>query len=77
MGDLQSRRGKVTELGQRGTGLRTTTAHVPLATMFGYATAVRSLTQGRATHTMEFDHYAPVQEHMVDEALGRTGETRH
>ena len=76
MGDLQSRRGKVTEIGQRGTGLRTTTAHVPLATMFGYATAVRSLTQGRATHTMEFDHYAPVQEHMVDEALGRAGEAR-
>jgi len=76
MGDLQSRRGKVTELGQRGTGLRTTTAHVPLATMFGYATAVRSLTQGRAAYTMEFDHYAPVQEHMVDEALGRAGEAR-
>jgi elongation factor G len=74
MGDLQARRGKVTELGERGTGLRTITAHVPLATMFGYATAVRSLTQGRATHTMEFDHYSRVPEHMVDEALGRTKE---
>jgi elongation factor G len=71
MGDLQSRRGKVTELGERSGGLRTVTAHVPLATMFGYATAVRSLTQGRATYTMEFDHYARVPEHMVDEALGR------
>jgi elongation factor G len=74
MGDLQSRRGRVTELGERGTGLRTVTAHVPLATMFGYATAVRSLTQGRATYTMEFDHYARVPEHMVDEALGRKKE---
>jgi len=74
MGDLQSRRGKVTELGERGTGLRTVTAHVPLATMFGYATVIRSLTQGRATYTMEFDHYARVPEHMVDEALGRTKE---
>jgi elongation factor G len=74
MGDLQSRRGKVTELGERGTGLRTITSHVPLATMFGYATAVRSLTQGRATYTMEFDHYARVPEHMVDEALGRKKE---
>lgn len=74
MGDLQSRRGKVTELGERGSGLRTITAHVPLATMFGYATAVRSLTQGRATYTMEFDHYARVPEHMVEEALGRKKE---
>jgi elongation factor G len=74
MGDLQSRRGKVTELGERGAGVRTITSHVPLATMFGYATAVRSLTQGRATYTMEFDHYARVPEHMVDEALGRKKE---
>jgi len=74
MGDLQSRRGKVTELGERGTGLRTITAYVPLATMFGYATVIRSLTQGRATYTMEFDHYARVPEHMVDEALGRKTE---
>ncbi len=74
MGDLQSRRGKVTELGERSSGLRTITAHVPLATMFGYATAIRSLTQGRANYTMEFDHYARVPEHMVDEALGRKKE---
>ncbi len=74
MGDLQSRRGRVTELGEGGGGLRTVTAHVPLATMFGYATMVRSLTQGRATYTMEFDHYARVPEHMVDEALGRKKE---
>lgn len=74
MGDLQSRRGKVTELGERGSGLRTITAHVPLATMFGYATVIRSLTQGRANYTMEFDHYARVPEHMVDEALGRKKE---
>jgi elongation factor G len=74
MGDLQSRRGRITELGERGGGLRTITAHVPLATMFGYATAVRSLTQGRATYTMEFDHYDRVPEHMVDEALGRKKE---
>jgi elongation factor G len=75
MGDLQSRRGKVTELGERGTGVRTVTAHIPLATMFGYATALRSLTQGRATYTMEFDHYARVPDSMVDEALGRKKES--
>ncbi len=75
MGDLQSRRGKVTELGERGIGIRTILSHVPLATMFGYATATRSLTQGRATYSMEFDHYARVPEHMVDEALGRKKES--
>lgn len=74
MGDLQSRRGKVTELGERAGGQRTVTAHVPLATMFGYATAIRSLTQGRATYTMEFDHYDKVPASVLDEALGRTKE---
>ena len=75
MGDLQSRRGKVTELGERGTGIRTITAHVPLSTMFGYATVTRSLTQGRATYTMEFDHYSPMPAHMVEEALGKKAES--
>ena len=74
MGDLQSRRGKVTELGERAGGQRTVTAHVPLATMFGYATAIRSLTQGRATYTMEFDHYDKVPASVLDEALGRNKE---
>jgi elongation factor G len=69
MGDLQARRGKVTELGERG-NQRTITAHVPLATMFGYATSVRSISQGRAAHSMEFDHYDPMPPHMIDEALG-------
>jgi elongation factor G len=69
MGDLQARRGKVTELGERGSQ-RTITAHVPLATMFGYATSVRSISQGRAAHSMEFDHYDPMPPHMIDEALG-------
>ena len=74
MGDLQSRRGKVVELGERGGKQRTIIAHVPLANMFGYATVVRSISQGRATHSMEFDHYAPVPEHMIDETLGKKKE---
>ena len=74
MGDLQARRGKVTELGERGGNQRTVTAHVPLATMFGYATTIRSLTQGRATYTMEFDHYGKVPDSVIDEALGRKSE---
>ena len=74
MGDLQSRRGKVVKLGERGGKQRTIIAHVPLVNMFGYATVVRSISQGRATHSMEFDHYAPVPEHMIDETLGRKKE---
>ncbi len=69
MGDLQARRGKVIELGERGSQ-RTITAHVPLATMFGYATSVRSISQGRASHSMEFDHYDAMPARMIDEALG-------
>ena len=69
MGDLQARRGKVTELGERGSQ-RSITAHVPLASMFGYATSVRSISQGRASHSMEFDHYDPLPPHLIEEALG-------
>lgn len=69
MGDLQARRGRVTELGERGSQ-RTITAHVPLATMFGYATSVRSISQGRASHSMEFDHYDTMPPGMIDEVLG-------
>jgi elongation factor G len=46
-------------------------AQVPLATMFGYATVVRSATQGRATFTMQFDHYEPVSASIAEEILGR------
>ncbi len=56
LGDISSRRGHVTDVDHRG-HLRVITAHVPLAEMFGYATALRSVTQGRANYTMEFDHY--------------------
>jgi elongation factor G len=73
IGDLNSRRGKILDMGQRS-GARTIRAEVPLATMFGYATDVRSKTQGRATHTMQFSHYAPVpaaiQEEIVQKQRG-------
>ena len=59
IGDLNSRRGRVLDMGQRGNA-RVIKAEVPLATMFGYATDVRSKTQGRATHSMQFAQYAPV-----------------
>ena len=67
LGDISSRRGHI--LGTEGRGsLQIVRALVPLAEMFGYTTEVRSMTQGRATHTMEFDHYEPVPGH-VSEAL--------
>jgi elongation factor G len=59
MGDLNSRRAQIEGLEARGS-LQAVRAHVPLAEMFGYATALRSLTQGRGTFTMEFDYYAEV-----------------
>ncbi len=59
MGDLSSRRGRVEGLEPRGNA-QAIRAHVPLATMFGYATDLRSMTQGRATFTMQFDRYEEV-----------------
>jgi len=57
-GDLASRRGQINSLSERGAlGLKVIDARVPLSEMFGYATALRSLTEGRGTFTMEFDHY--------------------
>jgi elongation factor G len=72
IGDLNARRGKIVDLGQRA-GARVIRAEVPLATMFGYATDVRSKTQGRATHTMQFSHYSPVPSAVEDEIVARRG----
>jgi elongation factor G len=58
-GNLNSKRGQIEEMGERG-GLRTVRAQVPLSEMFGYVTALRSMTEGRGNSTMEFDHYAIV-----------------
>jgi elongation factor G len=59
IGDLNSRRGQINGMDQRGNA-RTIDAVVPLATMFGYVNTLRSMTQGRAMYTMVFDHYEPV-----------------
>jgi elongation factor G len=63
-GDLNSRRGDITGIEMRG-GAQAIHAQVPLATMFGYVNNLRSLTQGRATYTMQFSHYAEVPETVV------------
>ena len=59
IGDLNSRRGQITGMDQRGNA-RVVEAMVPLANMFGYVNTLRSMSQGRAQYTMQFDHYEPV-----------------
>ncbi len=72
MGDLNSRRGHVLGLEPRGNA-QVITARVPLATMFGYATDLRSTTQGRATFTMQFDRYEDVPATISNEIVASSG----
>jgi elongation factor G len=69
MGDLSSRRGGIEGMAPRTGGVTAITALVPLSEMFGYATDLRSATQGRATFTMEFNHYAPVSENLKEKIV--------
>jgi elongation factor G len=70
MGDLSARRGQIQGMDSRGGG-QVIRAMVPLSEMFGYATTVRSKTQGRATFTMQFDHYAEVPKSIAAEIAER------
>ena len=70
IGDLSSRRGKVEGMEQRGAS-QVVRAQVPLAEMFGYATDLRSRTQGRATYTMQFHSYQQVPESISREIVAR------
>ena len=69
IGDLNRRRGQVSGMEQRGNA-QVVSAHVPLAEMFGYATDVRSATQGRATYTMQFERYDEVPPNIADKLFG-------
>jgi elongation factor G len=69
MGDLSSRRGMVQGMDDMIGGGKVIKGEVPLAEMFGYATNLRSLTQGRATYTMEFKHYAEAPKNVADEVI--------
>jgi elongation factor G len=71
IGDLNSRRGKILGMNQRGTTTQIITAEVPLATMFGYATDLRSRTQGRATYSMQFSHYEAVPSSVQEEIVAK------
>jgi elongation factor G len=66
MGDLSSRRGMVQGMDDMPGGGKTIKAEVPLSEMFGYATTLRSLTQGRATYTMEFKHYSEAPKNVAE-----------
>ncbi|WP_220710161.1 elongation factor G [Enterobacter cancerogenus] len=70
MGDLSSRRGMVQGMAEQY-GSQIIRADVPLAEMFGYATTLRSMSQGRATYTMEFDHFAEAPRNVADEIIAR------
>ncbi|OJV45040.1 MAG: translation elongation factor G [Alphaproteobacteria bacterium 43-37] len=74
IGDLNSRRGQVTGMDQQANA-RVVAAMVPLASMFGYVNALRSMSQGRAQYTMHFDHYEQVPQAVADEikAKGKVG----
>ncbi len=72
IGDLNARRGRIMAMEQRG-ALRIVQAEVPLSEMFGYATALRSNTQGRATYTMEFSHYEEVPGNIAQELMAKAG----
>ncbi len=74
IGDLSSKRGQIEEMSDRGEGpsaVKVIKAKVPLAEMFGYATNLRSMTQGRASFTMEFDHYAEVPKNVAEEIVAK------
>ncbi|MFH1533455.1 MAG: elongation factor G [Nitrospirota bacterium] len=76
MGDINSRRGQISESGDRGL-IKFIKSEIPLAEMFGYATELRSMTQGRGNYTMEFGHYNKVPNNVAEEIIakksGKTG----
>lgn len=70
MGDVSSRRGKIDGMNPKD-GIHILDAFIPLSEMFGYATDLRSKTQGRATYSMQFDHYAQVPESVKEQILDK------
>jgi elongation factor G len=75
IGDLNAKRGKILEMTDRG-NLKIIDAEVPLAEMFGYATQIRSMSQGQASYTMEFHHYEEVPKNVAEKIIGESGKIR-
>ncbi|KAB2840795.1 MAG: elongation factor G [Burkholderiales bacterium] len=71
MGDLSGRRGQLQGMDELVGGVKTIKAEVPLAEMFGYSTSLRSLTQGRATYTMEFKHYVEAPKNVAEAVINK------
>ena len=71
MGDLSSRRGMMQGMDDMAGGGKVIKAEVPLAEMFGYSTTLRSLTQGRATYTMEFKHYSEAPKNVAEAIINK------
>ncbi len=70
IGDVNSRRGRIEGMEARG-GAQVVHSFIPLSEMFGYATTLRSRTQGRGTYSMEFDHYDEVPKSIQEEVVGK------
>jgi elongation factor G len=73
IGDLNSKRGRVESMDDLQGGIKQITAYVPLGEMFGYTTNLRSMTQGRASSSMELDHYADVPNNVAQEIISKSG----
>jgi elongation factor G len=73
IGDLNAKRGRVEEMDDLSAGIKQITAYVPLGEMFGYTTNLRSMTQGRASSTMELDHYADVPGNVAQNIIAKSG----
>ena len=73
IGDLNSKRGRIESMEDLQAGIREITAYVPLGEMFGYTTNLRSMTQGRASSSMELDHYADVPRNVAETIIAKNG----
>jgi elongation factor G len=73
IGSLNSKRGRIESMEDLSTGIKEVTAFVPLGEMFGYTTDLRSMTQGRASSSMELDHYADVPPNVTQNIIAKSG----
>lgn len=73
IGDLNSKRGRIESMEDLSAGVKEITSFVPLGEMFGYTTNLRSMTQGRASSSMELDHYQDVPNHVAEAIIAKNG----